>query len=76
MYPEAGERHSTPHLHARYGEHQVTLSIATGDVLAGSLPTQQLRLVQAWVELRRKQLEGDWQLLITGRSPKRISPLS
>jgi hypothetical protein len=76
MYAEAGERHNMPHIHARYGEHRATLSIATGDLLAGSLPKAQLRLVQAWVELRRTQLEEDWQLLITGRSPNKITPLS
>jgi len=76
MYAEAGERYNIPHIHARYGEHRATLSIATGDVLAGSLPKSQLRLVQAWVELRRTQLEQGWQLLITGHSPNKISPLS
>jgi len=76
MYAEAGERHNIPHIHARYGEHRATLSIATGDVLAGFLPKSQLRLVQAWVELRRAQLEDDWQLLTTGHSPQKISPLA
>jgi len=76
MYAEAGERHNLPHLHARYGEHRATFSIATGDVLSGSLPKSQLRLVQAWLELRRTQLEDDWQLLTSGRTPNKISPLS
>ncbi len=76
IYAEAGERHNIPHIHARYGEHRATLSIATGDVLAGSLPKTQLRLVQAWVELRRTELENDWQLLIAGRAPNKISPLA
>lgn len=76
MYAEAGEKHSTPHFHARYGEHQATFSIETGDLLAGHLPNSQLRLVQAWVELRRMQLEADWRLLLTGRTPQKISPLS
>jgi hypothetical protein len=76
MHAEAGERHNIPHIHARYGEHRVALSIATGDVLTGSLPKPQLRLVQAWVELRRTELEKDWQLLMTGRTPKKISPLA
>ncbi len=76
MYAETGERHNIPHIHVRYGEHRATLSIATGDMLAGTLPKSQLRLVQAWMELRRIQLEQDWQLLITGYLPNKISPLS
>jgi hypothetical protein len=76
MYAEAGERHSSPHFHVRYGEQSATISIETGDLLAGSLPKAQLRLVQAWAELRRRQLQEDWQLLISGRPAKRIEPLS
>ena len=58
MYPEAGERHNTPHFHVRYSGDRATLEIATGDVLAGSLPRGQLRLVQAWVELHRSELQA------------------
>ena len=76
MYAEAGERHNRPHFHARYGEQSATLSIETGDVMAGSLPKAQLRLVQAWVELRRGQLLEDWRLLTSGRPAKKIEPLS
>lgn len=76
MYAEAGDRHNMPHIHARYGEYRATFSTITGDVLAGSLPKTQLRLVQAWVELRRTELEKDWQLLIAGHAPSKISPLA
>jgi hypothetical protein len=75
MYAEAGEHHNTPHFHARYGEHKATFDIASGDVLVGSLPKSQQRLVEAWAELRRTELEQDWKLLIAGRSPNRIAPL-
>ena len=76
MYAEAGERHNAPHIHARYSEYRATFAIATGDMMVGSLPKAQSRLVQAWVELRRAQLDTDWQLLIAGRSPNKIAPLS
>lgn len=38
MYLEAGERHNTPHIHARYSGHRATLAIESGDILAGTLP--------------------------------------
>lgn len=76
MYPEAGERHNSPHFHARYGESSATFSIETGDALAGSLPKAQLRLVQAWIELRRRQLLEDWRLLTSGRPARKIEPFS
>ncbi len=76
MYAEAGERHNLPHFHVRYSEYRAIVSIATGDLLSGTLPKPQLRLAQAWVELRRVQLEEDWTLLVTGHLPHKISPLS
>ena len=75
MYSEAGERHSTPHLHARYSGSRATLRIATGDPLAGSLPRAQLRLVQAWVELHRPELQAVWAALASGQSAWKIDPL-
>jgi hypothetical protein len=76
MYPEAGERHNVPHFHVRYAEHRATVAIATGDLLAGSLPKSQLRLVQAWVELHQGELEDAWTALVTGRPAQKIAPLS
>ncbi len=76
MYAEAGERHNAPHFHARYGEHRATFSIASGDLMSGSLPKAQLRLIQAWAELRRAELETDWQMLLAGRLLNKITPLS
>ncbi len=75
MYAEAGERHSTPHLHARYSGSRATLQIAIGDPLAGSLPCAQLRLVQAWVELHRSELQAVWVALASGQSAWKIDPL-
>ncbi|MFN8492320.1 MAG: DUF4160 domain-containing protein [Caldilineaceae bacterium] len=75
MYPEAGERHNTPHFHVRYSGQRATLAIESGDILAGALPRAQLRLVQAWVELRRSELTANWQLLMVGGAPHKIPPL-
>lgn len=75
MYPEAGERHNVPHFHVRYAEHRATVAIASGDVLAGSIPRSQLRLVQAWVELHRVELENIWAELVSGRPAQKIAPL-
>ena len=75
MYPEAGERHHTPHFHARYSGSRTTVGIATGDLLAGSLPQAQLRLVQAWVELHRPELQAVWAALASGQAAWKIDPL-
>jgi hypothetical protein len=37
-----------PHSHARYGEFEATIDIATLDVIEGHLPERALNLVQEW----------------------------
>ena len=52
--------HPPPHFHARYGEHEAQIAIATGEVLHGSLPRRALTLVQEWTALHRAELLSDW----------------
>ena len=49
--------------------------LATLNLLAGSLPLRQQRLVQAWAELHFDELIEDWNLLQQGRRPNPIIPL-
>ena len=46
-------RHQRPHVHVRYQEHEIVLSIPDGEVLEGSLPNNKLKLVFAWMEIHR-----------------------
>jgi len=39
------------------------------------LPRKQLRLAQAWIELRRDELLADWELVVNGEQPYKIAPL-
>jgi Domain of unknown function (DUF4160) len=70
------EHHNLPHIHAQYAEHITSISILDGEVLAGSLPKKQLRLVQAWVEIHRDELTADWGLAVEGETPYKIPPLA
>ena len=76
MYLEAGERHSSPHFHAYYQNSAAAVSIDTGDILAGSLPKRQERLVMAWAEIHQEELRVAWAALQAGRSPAVIPPLN
>jgi len=38
--------HGVPHFHARYGEWEASISIATLEAVAGDLPRRALRLVR------------------------------
>ena len=53
--------HPPPHFHAKYGDDQAQIVIATGEVLNGSLPRRALALVREWTELHRDELKSDWQ---------------
>lgn len=75
MYFFDNDRHHTPHIHAKYQGQEAVFSIATGEILAGSLPPAKTKLVQAWIEIRREELVADWQLAIEGNPPYAIDPL-
>lgn len=68
-------KHHLPHIHANFGEYDVVLSIADGEVLGGELPRNKMKLVQAWIEIHREELMADWKLAIEGQKPFRIDPL-
>ena len=76
MYSEIGGPHHMPHLHAYYQEEVGIFALDPIALIAGSLPTRQQRLVEAWVELHQAELLEDWQRLQEGRKPLPIKPLS
>jgi hypothetical protein len=75
MYMETGEPHHLPHFHAYYQNDAAVFSLEPIDLIAGSLPRRQRRLVEAWAELHSTELLDDWRLLQAGRLPLPIDPL-
>lgn len=67
--------HAPPHFHAKYGGEQVTLRIADGEVLEGSLGTRALRLVEEWRVLHQSELHDDWHRAQARQPLNRIQPL-
>lgn len=76
LYYSDTSRHSSPHFHAKYGEHEAVYAIPDGDSLAGSLPKRQERLVQGWAALRSVELEQAWNQVVNMLEPGKIEPLS
>jgi hypothetical protein len=68
--------HSPPHFHARYGEFEATIDIATLTVMEGRLPLRALSLVQEWAMMHRGELLLNWEMCREKASPARIEPLS
>jgi len=75
MYLLDNNHHNLPHIHARNAEFEASVSLHDGELLAGTLPRKQLRLVQAWIELHREELLVDWDLAVHGELPFRVAPL-
>jgi hypothetical protein len=69
------DEHPPPHFHARYGEYDAQIAIATGDILHGSLPRRALALVREWVELHRDELAADWDRAAAEQPLATIDPL-
>jgi hypothetical protein len=75
MFTEVGSPHHVAHFHAYYQDEVGIFNIDSLDLIAGSLPTRQKRLVQAWGELHQPELNAAWQQLQGGRKPISIEPL-
>lgn len=70
------EDHPPPHLHARYGEHKAKVSLASGEVIEGSLPRRAARLVADWVAEHPVELAACWERASRGEPPGTIEPLA
>ncbi len=75
MYYLDNQKHHTPHIHVRYQDQEVVLSIPDGQVLDGKLKANKMKLVQAWLEIHQEELMADWALASSGETVFKIDPL-
>jgi len=69
------EKHKIPHIHAEYQGQVGVYSILDGSVLAGQLPPNKNKLVIAWIEVRKEDLQANWELAVVGKKPFPIKGL-
>ncbi len=74
MYKESGERHNLPHIHAEYSGEEIVVAL-DGSIIEGSFPKGKLKLLEAWMEIHKEELEANWKLLSNGDQFFRIDPL-
>ena len=67
--------HAPPHFHARYGEHELRVSISDGKIMSGEFPKRARQLVLEWLDLHRDELMQDWELAQQRKPLQRIEPL-
>lgn len=75
MFSEVGVPHHRAHFHAYYQEQVAVLGVDPVEIISGSLPRRQQRLVEAWAELHQTELLTDWEKLQAGQRPLPIDPL-
>lgn len=74
MQSEKGGKHNKPHIHALYGDNEIVVGI-DGEILEGSLPNKQLKLLLAWMIIHEDELQANWKLLSNGDGYFKIEPL-
>ena len=74
MQSEKGGKHSKPHIHALYGDYEIVVGI-DGEVLEGSFPNKQMKLLLAWIAIHEDELRANWELLSNGEGYFKIEPL-
>jgi len=67
--------HQPPHFHATYGGQEVIVSIRDLEVLEGSIPSKQLKMLLGWAALRQDELLENWELAERKQELFNIEPL-
>jgi len=75
MYFFDDKQHHAAHVHAEHAGQKAVFGILDGALLAGALPSGKARLVQAWIEIHRDELQAEWDLAVNGEEVFRIEPL-
>lgn len=68
-------QHNKPHVHVFYAEHQASVGI-DGELLAGTLPVKQMRILSAWLAIHEEELYAAWNKAVRNEPPGKIAPLS
>jgi hypothetical protein len=76
LYFDDSKKHNLPHIHVKYGAFTSSFAIDDGRLIKGKFPKSQSKLVQAWIEIHKKELMDDWQIAVNGGNPFRIDPLT
>lgn len=67
-------QHNKPHFHVYFAEYEASVGI-DGELLAGSLPVKQLKLVEAWAAIHEEELYAAWNKAVKNEPFGKIKPL-
>jgi hypothetical protein len=67
-------QHNKPHIHVAWAEYEASIGI-DGELLNGSLPSKQFKLIQAWLILHEEELYAAWNKAVQNQPFDKIEPL-
>jgi len=67
-------QHNKPHFHVFYNDYTASVAI-DGELLAGSLPAKQLKMVLAWAAIHEEELYAAWNKAVRNEPFDKIAPL-
>lgn len=74
MQSERGRKHHIPYIHVIYGDSESVFSLE-GEQIDGEIPANKKKLVEAWIEIHKEDLQANWKLLDEGEPFFKIEPL-
>ncbi len=66
-------QHNKPHIHAYYGEYEASVAL-DGELLAGSLPRKQYKILVGWLLYHEEEVYKAWNLAVKGEHFDKIKP--
>lgn len=67
-------QHYKPHVHVKYGEYQAVVSLE-GELLAGSMPKKQFKILVGWLALREEEVYRAWNKAVKSEHFDKIKPI-
>ena len=71
-----GNDHTPPHFHVMFFKYRAIFAIESGELLQGTLPSKQLKIVQVWTYIHKIELLENFRSLRSEiQTFKKIKPL-
>lgn len=66
-----GVRYHKPHVHVKYNDSEAVVAL-DGEMLSGSLPVKQHRILDGWLALHEEEAYAAWNLAVQGKHFEKI----
>ncbi len=65
------QQHHKPHAHVKYGDDEAVVAL-DGELLSGSLPPKQMRILDGFLALHEEETYAAWNLAVQGKHFEKI----